>query len=85
MRSPGLNLATKEELRRLHEAGLQLLEDHGILCESEAVLEICRNGGGIIERGSKVVKLERGLVEEALSRTPRSFLMPGLDPEMDPS
>jgi trimethylamine--corrinoid protein Co-methyltransferase len=83
MRSPGVNPATKEELRRLHEAGLQLLEDCGILCESEAVLEICRTGGGITERGSRVVRFRRGLVEEALSRTPRSFVMPGIDPHMD--
>jgi trimethylamine--corrinoid protein Co-methyltransferase len=83
IRSPGLNLATGEQLRRLHEAGLELLEEHGILCESEAILEICRNGGGIGERGSKVVRFERGLVEKALSGTPRSFVMPGIDPQMD--
>ncbi len=81
--SPGLNLATGGDLRRLHEAGLELLADHGILCESEAIAAICRNGGGTVERGSRIVRFSRELVEQALSRTPKSFVMRGIDPEMD--
>ncbi len=81
--SPGLALAGAADLQRIHEAGLELLEDHGIQCESEAVLAVCRKGGARVDPGSRKVRLGRELVEEALRRTPSSFVLHGLAPDMD--
>ena len=78
-----LGLASEQDLRRINEAGLELLEGHGILCESEAILAICKKGGAKVERSSKTIRLGRGLIEEALRKTPKSFVLNGIDPEMD--
>jgi trimethylamine--corrinoid protein Co-methyltransferase len=78
-----LGLASEQDLRRINEAGLELLEGHGILCESEAILAICKKGGAKVDRSSKTIRLGRGLIEEALRKTPKSFVLNGIDPEMD--
>ncbi|MBC8254218.1 MAG: trimethylamine methyltransferase family protein [Ardenticatenia bacterium] len=78
-----LAVLSEADLQRIHEAGLELLENPGVLCESDLILDILHKGGAQVDRNSSVIRIPPGMVELALESCPKSFVMQGLDPEMD--
>jgi trimethylamine--corrinoid protein Co-methyltransferase len=79
-----LNVLTDDDVQRLHEAALALLDDPGILSESDLFLDIFERGGARVDRETRVVRLSPDMVQAAIESTPRSFVLYGRnDAQMD--
>ncbi len=79
----GLRTLSEENLRRIHEAGLSLLDRPGIFCESKTILELFRKASAIVDSAKGLIRIDRSMVEAALNAVPKSFVLHGSDPQMD--
>ncbi len=79
MRLSEIKVLSQEEIIRIHDASLELLEKTGLVIESETVLKLLEENGCPVDYESKVSKFPRDIVEKALSTCPRTF--PVLDRE----
>ena len=62
---------SKDNIEKIHEKTLYILENIGILVEHEKAREMLKNHGANVE--GKVVKLSRDIVEDALKLAKRTF------------
>ena len=84
-RSGGLSLSvfTDAEMDDIHLGALEILERTGVWVEADDALDIFADGGCIVDRETRTVRIPPYLVEESLrSCPPKSFLC-GRDPAMD--
>jgi trimethylamine--corrinoid protein Co-methyltransferase len=72
-----------EQLDQLQSATLEILEHVGIHCPSEKALKIYAEHGGMVDFSSKVVKLPREIVMDAMSHAPRFYTMGARQPSFD--
>jgi len=70
-------LLTKEQLDTLHASALQILENVGVKVTTKEALKIFSNAGSHVDEKSKVVKIPSYLVEDAIKKTPRGFVLAG--------
>jgi trimethylamine--corrinoid protein Co-methyltransferase len=79
-----LKVLSEDELVRIYNASLSLLEDPGILSESDLFLDIFEKGGARVNREARTIQVGRDMVEAALKTAPHSFVLHGRNaPEMD--
>lgn len=78
-----LTVLSEGELQRIHAASLALLQDPGVVCQSDRVIEVLKRGGASVDAERRVVRLSPEMVATALESAPRSFPLHGRDPEMD--
>jgi trimethylamine--corrinoid protein Co-methyltransferase len=78
-----LSVLSQDDLRRIHQAGLALLDRPGICSESDLVLDLLQQAGAIVDRETHMVRVPATMVETALRSAPKSFVMHGLDPQFD--
>ncbi len=78
-----LRLLGDDQLDRLREATLDILENVGVRFHSEKALSIFAEHGASVDRSSQIVKLPRDLVLKAMSHVPRHFTLGARDPELD--
>ncbi len=83
MAPPLLDALSLSEQDALHERVLHVLHTVGVGVRSEKVLRILAEGGAGVDWERRVVTLPPELVEECISRTPRSVLLAGRDPAHD--
>jgi trimethylamine--corrinoid protein Co-methyltransferase len=72
-----------EQLDRLQDATLRILEEVGVRFPSDAALEILGDHGARVDRAGQVVRFPRDLVRRALATAPRTFTMAARDPRFD--
>ncbi len=76
-------LLTPEQVARVHEASLEILEDVGVLvCNVEARERFARHGCHV-DSETQVVKLPRAIVEQFRQACPPTFTFHGRDPRYD--
>ena len=83
--SGGLSLTvfTDAEIDDIHLGSLEILERTGIWVEADDALDIFADGGCIVDRETRMVRIPPYVVEDAIrSSPPKSFLC-GRDPDMD--
>ena len=78
-----LQFLDDEQLDRLQDATLRILEEVGVRFPSEAALEILDGHGARVDAATGVVRFPRDLVRRALATAPRSFTMAARDPRFD--
>jgi trimethylamine:corrinoid methyltransferase-like protein len=79
-----LRILSDDELERIYLASLALLEDPGVLSESDLFLDIFQKGGARVDREERTIHISREMVEAAIKSAPSSFVLYGRnDPEMD--
>ncbi len=76
-------LQSDENLDRLQEATLQILEEVGVRFPSDKALAIFADHGAQIDRARQVVRLPRELVRRAMATLPRYFYLGARDPACD--
>jgi trimethylamine--corrinoid protein Co-methyltransferase len=82
--SGSLKILSDGQLQRIYEASLALLRDPGIYSESGLFLDIFEKGGARVNRATRMIQLEREMVEAAIKSAPSSFTLYGRqDPAMD--
>ena len=78
-----LNVMTDDEVREIHLSTLEVLKDVGIFVENDSAMDVYENGGCIVDRNNKVVKIPHWVVEAAIQSAPSSFYACGRRPEDD--
>ena len=74
-----INLLSNEQIRRLHEASLQILATIGVHVPHEQMLRLLGDAGAEIDRHTQFVKLPEKLVQESLDLAGKSFTIYGRD------
>ena len=74
---------TEEEVKKVDEGVMWTLSEVGIEVNSEQALGIFREAGAAVEPGSKIVKLPRAMIEDAIDKAPSRVILHGRDPQYD--
>lgn len=72
---------TEKECRAVHEGACRLLEETGVEMTSPKALKLFKEGGAVHEEGR--IKLTRDMVESAVKKTAKSFVMKAKDAKND--
>ncbi len=78
-----LEVLTPEEVKKIHEATLWIIEHVGIRFPSQRALEIWEANGATVDREKKIVKVKGDVIEEALTKCPPSYPLSARDPQQD--
>jgi trimethylamine--corrinoid protein Co-methyltransferase len=78
-----LRLLSAEDMQRIHEASLAMLEKTGMLIEHDQARQMLREHGALVDDETQIVRFPESLIEEKLALLPRSVLHAGRDPEND--
>lgn len=76
-----LELLRPEQLDAIHRTSLRILEELGVELRSAHARQIMRAAGAQVDEASEIVRVDRGLVQQALTKTPRSFSLTPRNPE----
>lgn len=74
-------LLTQEQIERIHEASLEILEDVGLKVRYEPARELFKQHGCIVD--GERVKFPRAVVEKYRKMAPSTFTFHGRDPKFD--
>ena len=84
IKSWNLNILSEDELHRIYEASLSLLEDPGLFSESDLFLDIFEKGGAQVDCEARTIRVPRVMIEAAIRSAPSSLVLYGRnDPAMD--
>ncbi|OQY52884.1 MAG: hypothetical protein B6230_01765 [Desulfobacteraceae bacterium 4572_89] len=78
-----LNILTEDELDEIHYGTLEVLNETGIFVEDEDALDLFEEGGAIVNRDTKIVKIPPVMVEDAIRSAPPKVVLHGRDPRHD--
>jgi len=78
-----VEVLSRDEIRQVHEAVFQILEDPGVKIEHEEGLDIFKQGGADVDRQKQVAHIPASLVEYALNHAPRFMTVCGRNPKYD--
>jgi trimethylamine---corrinoid protein Co-methyltransferase len=70
---PPLEVAAPEQLDRLHEASMRIVEEIGLDFMDAEALDIWEKAGARVDRQAQHVWVDRGLLLEAVARAPAAF------------
>jgi trimethylamine--corrinoid protein Co-methyltransferase len=76
-----ITLLSQDEIQKIHEATLEVLEKTGVVIESEEVAAVLAKKGAKVSGNS--VKFPREMVEEAISQINKTVLFAARDPKYD--
>jgi trimethylamine--corrinoid protein Co-methyltransferase len=78
-----LQYLTDEQLDKLQEATLDILENVGVKFPSEKALNVFAEHGANVDKATQIVKIKRDMVFKAMKTVPRYFVMGARVPEYD--
>lgn len=74
-----LKVLSEDDMQMVHEKALEILENKGVVFQSEKAIETFRKHGAKIS--GQTVCMPKDMVTKALSQCPASFLLEGMNPE----
>jgi len=74
---------TDDQVRRIHDAALSILERTGVRVEEPEALRLFQDAGATVDSDDSRVRLPRSLVEDAVDWAPSRVLLAGRDPKWD--
>jgi trimethylamine--corrinoid protein Co-methyltransferase len=78
-----LEILTTEEVKKIHEATLWIIEHVGVRFPSKRALDIWEANGATVDREKKIVRVKGDVIEEALKKCPPTYSLAARDPEQD--
>lgn len=78
-----LRVLRAEDIRRIHETTLEIIETIGVKFPFSRALDIWEAHGARVDRGTQVVKAPGALIESALRSAPPVFTLAARDPSQD--
>src|SRR5210317_732190 len=78
-----VKLLNQEEVERIHEASLEILESVGLLVRNQRAREILQKHGAIVDPDTEIVRFPRQIVEHYRAYFPPSFTFQARDPAYD--
>jgi len=76
-------LLTQEQVERIHEASLEILENVGLLVRHEKARAIFTRRGCQVDAETHIVRFPRKVVEQFRAMMPSTFTFRGRDPQFD--
>ena len=73
--SDPLKILKEDDLKKIHEASIKILEDIGVRFYSNKVLKILKDKDINVDFDSKLVKIKREVVECCLKKVPKAFCL----------
>ena len=77
---PPMELLPAEHVEVIHRTSMRILEELGVEVMSKRALDVFEQAGAEVDRASMLVKLDRGLVEQALVTAPKTFALTPRNP-----
>lgn len=74
---------TDDQIRRIHEAALAILERTGVQVEEPEALRLFEEAGANVDRARSRVRISRSLVEDGVDSAPARVVLAGRDPAWD--
>jgi trimethylamine--corrinoid protein Co-methyltransferase len=74
---------TEEGVRKIHSSALTLLAEVGVEVNSARASEAFRHHGATVDNATRIVKMPRAMVEEAIDRAPKSIVLCGREEKHD--
>ena len=78
-----LPVLSEEEIRRIHERSLEVLQDVGIFVELKKMRRLLADHGCPVDEAGRVVRFPPDMVEKFLKLAPREFTICGADPDLE--
>ncbi len=78
-----LEILPADDVRRLHEASLEVLADVGVTFHSQRALDVLEEHGCMVDRKTTVARLPGEAVARAVTTIPRTFTLGGRTPAFD--
>ncbi|MBC8248328.1 MAG: trimethylamine methyltransferase family protein, partial [Anaerolineales bacterium] len=78
-----ISVLDDEEIKKINQTALTILEEVGIEMPSEKALKIFADAGADVDFDKKLVKIPGQLVTEAMKTAPRRYTLCGRRPELD--
>jgi trimethylamine--corrinoid protein Co-methyltransferase len=72
-----LKFLTDDQLGILHESTLKVLENTGVLIDSDELQNIFKEQGAVIDKSRGIVRIPLSLVEESIKRAPKGVTLYG--------
>ncbi|MCF8107603.1 MAG: trimethylamine methyltransferase family protein [Desulfohalobiaceae bacterium] len=79
----GLTGLSSGDCKKIHEAGLEILQETGILVTSDKAKTVFSDHGATVDKATNRVCLPPSLIEKGLSTIPASLTIPGRTPDRD--
>ena len=77
---PPVEPLSADQVEAIHLASLHVLENLGMEVMGDDVLDLFQEAGADVDRSTGIVRLDRGLVEQALSTAPSEFTLTPRNP-----
>lgn len=78
-----LEILTAEDVQKIHEATLWIIEHVGVRFPSERALSIWETHGASVDREKQIVRAKSELIENALKACPPTYNLAARDPSQD--
>lgn len=78
-----LEVLTPQEIRKIHDATLHIIENVGVRFPSQKALDLWHSFGAQVDRERMVVKVKPHLIEEALMKAPPTYDLCARDASQD--
>jgi len=72
-----------EQLARMQDATLKVLEEVGVRFPNERSLEILAGNGCVVDKATQIVKFPRDVVMRAMAKAPRTYTLGARNPDFD--
>lgn len=78
-----LDVLSKEDVQKIHEATLHIIENVGVRFPSKRALKIWEEVGALVDHERKIVKVKPYLIEDALKQAPPAYTLGARDPQQN--
>ena len=78
-----LEILTTEDIQKIHEATLWIIEHVGVRFPSKRALEIWEAHGATVDREKRIVRVKGDIIEGALGKCPPAYTLAARDPNQD--
>jgi trimethylamine--corrinoid protein Co-methyltransferase len=78
-----LEILTTEDVQKIHDATLQIIEKVGVRFPSTRALEIWEANGADVDHAKKIVRVKPQVIEDALKKAPPAYKLAARDPIQD--
>jgi trimethylamine--corrinoid protein Co-methyltransferase len=78
-----LDVLSKDDVKKIHDATLQIIEKVGVRFPSKRALEIWAANGAEVDYEKKIVRVKPQIIEDALKKAPPAYKLAARDPEQN--
>jgi len=78
-----LEILTPQEVKKIHDATLHIIENIGVRFPSARALEIWEANGATVDHEKKIVKVKPHIIEEAIKKAPPTYNLAARDSQQD--